>query len=149
MTNALRIAVNCVFAAAAAYGALRLMGWADALLMARGWDATFFFSTHLPQGADRFAVWLYDVLRFACFGVLAATLMLFLRPRQRVLYAVSSVIPLAWFFQDTIAINLSRPSLFYLSLLFFWLFTIPLLYWALCRIKRKGKAGPVSAAETG
>lgn len=133
-----RIFANCLLAAALAAGAFWLTKQIDAFLLVRGWDVVGFSREYF--GGTLVGVWLYDVGRYALCGVAAAASMLLLTPRRKLLYALASTAPMAWYLMTAIVWStvLSQAPVFYLSLLLTWLLTIPLIYLAFCRFTDSG-----------
>jgi hypothetical protein len=126
MPTKLKILLGCLATALLTVGAVTAMVEWEGFLYRNGFHALVFFSQNVPDVLVTPTIYLYDTIRFAFFGSLAALLMLLLKPRQVWLYAFVSACAL--YFYTFMGMAFASKDTFSIVLAITWIITIPVLY---------------------
>jgi hypothetical protein len=126
MQTKLKVLLGCLATALLTLIAVTAMVEWEEFLYRKGFHALVFFSQNVPEELIKPTIYLYDTIRFAFFGSLAALLMLLLKPRQVWFYALVSACAL--YFYTFMGMAFASQDAFSIVLAITWLITIPLLY---------------------
>ena len=141
MPNALKILLSCLVTALVTVLAFWLMVQWEIFLSRNGFHALIVFSNNVPDVLLKPTIYVYDSIRFAAFGSIAAWLMLLLRPRKVWLYALVSAGTL--YFVAFLGMAFASKDTFSIALAVTWLVTIPVLYALFVRLSQKRHNKPL------